>query len=268
MECFIDKTFIEQELQKWKEHLDKKYGLNKIAYIALYGSQNYHLSTKKSDVDVKAIYIPTIEESIFNEKKVSETIVLESGAHCEVKDIREMNKMFLKQNTNFLEILFTDYYWINPIYKNQIEIMRSNAEAIAFCNKEVALFSILGQTKRAVKDYTFKKNKDLKYLAKIFFFFCFLEKYENAVCDYKNCLLAAENTPSAEYGSIQNLILTLKSGKVEQKEIEEIEKSFYTIRTYLHSKEAEWKKEKNKFLNTSPAIKEVLNTIAFQMIMK
>lgn len=268
MKYFIDKIFIEQELQKWKEHLDKKYGLNKIAYIALYGSQNYHLSTKKSDVDVKAIYIPTIEESIFNEKRVSETIILESGAHCEVKDIREMNKMFLKQNINFLEILFTDYYWINPIYKKQIEIMRNNAETIAFCNKEVALFSILGQTKKAVKDYTFKKNKDLKYLAKIFFFFCFLEKYENAVCDYKNCLLAAENAPSAEYGSIQNLILILKSGKVEQKEIEEIEKSFYTIRTYLHSKEAEWKKEKNKFLNTSSTIKEILNTTAFQMIMK
>lgn len=84
--------------------------------IFLYGSQNYNADLPDSDVDSKIIYVPTLEELCFKEP-ISKDIKFDNGEHCEIKDIREMAKMFKKQNINFLEILYTDYFILNPKYE-------------------------------------------------------------------------------------------------------------------------------------------------------
>ena len=109
-------------MRKWedalKEHkqaiLDKGYKEEQLLGIFLYGSQNYGCETEESDVDTKAIYIPTFEELCFDDP-VSKEIQLKNDEHCEIKDIREMVKNFQKQNINFLEILFTDKCINRPI---------------------------------------------------------------------------------------------------------------------------------------------------------
>ena len=102
-----------------KEHYDfvcEQYNEDQILGVFLYGSQNYNLHTELSDVDTKAIYIPTLAELAF-EKPISKELHLPNGEHCEVKDIREIIKNFKKQNINFIELLYTDYCILNDKYK-------------------------------------------------------------------------------------------------------------------------------------------------------
>ena len=51
---------------------------------------------------------------------------------------------FRKQNLNFLEILFTDYYIINPLYEKQWNRLVKNREEIAHMNKVRAVKSMYG----------------------------------------------------------------------------------------------------------------------------
>lgn len=92
--------------------------LNSLGYevlgVFMVGSQNYELDIENSDIDTKAIVIPKINDIVLNKQPESRLIVLENSEHIEVKDIREMFKCLLKQNINFLEILFSKSSYINP----------------------------------------------------------------------------------------------------------------------------------------------------------
>lgn len=101
------------------KNIEEKYNyLQNLGYkvIAIYlqGSQNYGLDVYdddyKSDIDAKAIVIPKLEDIILNKKPVSTTIVMDNNEHIDVKDIRVMKDMFIKQNLSYLELLYTDYY--------------------------------------------------------------------------------------------------------------------------------------------------------------
>lgn len=258
----INKNFIQCELDKWHKTLAKKYNINQIAYIALYGSQNYHLSTEKSDVDVKAIYIPTLEEAIFNKNRVSTTLISENGGHCEIKDIREMNEMFIKQNINFIEILFTDFYWINPDYSIEINKIRQYRNWIAFCNKDIGFLSILGQAKNAY--HIFEKSKNIKHLTKLLFFWDFLNEYiENN--NYQECLFATEThfNGFCDFGTTtQELILGLKRNELNAQEFEQLNIILPTLKTSLDNIPNYYKKS----FNSSEGCKELLDRMALSMI--
>ena len=74
--------------------------------VYLQGSQNYHLAYENSDIDTKAIVLPSFDDIVFNRQPISTTLILETNEHLDVKDIRLMFQNFKKQNINFLEILF------------------------------------------------------------------------------------------------------------------------------------------------------------------
>ena len=86
-------------------------------YLAAQGSMNYNLEYEESDMDTKAILVPTLDELVHNYKPISYTHVRKNEEHIDFKDIRLMFDCFRKQNINFIEILFTDYFWINDLYK-------------------------------------------------------------------------------------------------------------------------------------------------------
>lgn len=115
------------------EHLDVAMGRleNEWVGIFLQGSQNYELDTLESDVDTWLIVLPTIDELIFGKEGVSTEILLPSGEHCCVKDIRLMFNMFKKQNINSLEVLFTRWRLMNPKYEAAFSLVLTNAERIA-----------------------------------------------------------------------------------------------------------------------------------------
>lgn len=110
----------------------------------LQGSQNYGLDYEGSDVDTKLIVIPSFRDIVLNAKPVSTTHVRANDEHTDFKDIRLYMETFRKQNLNFLEILFTPYYIINPLYAEQWNRLIENREAIARMNPYRAVKSMKG----------------------------------------------------------------------------------------------------------------------------
>ena len=112
--------------------------LNSLGYevlgVFMVGSQNYELDIENSDIDTKAIVIPKINDIVLNKQPESRLIVLENSEHIEVKDIREMFKCLLKQNINFLEILFSKNH---PTFPTTIPTpyISPTIDTIPMCNE-------------------------------------------------------------------------------------------------------------------------------------
>ena len=117
---------------------------DRIALIALQGSQNYGLDLPSSDVDTKLIVVPTFKDIALNKKPVSTTHVRANEEHIDFKDIRLYIETFRKQNLNFLEVLFTDYFIINPLYAEQWDRLVQAREAIARMNPHRAVKAMKG----------------------------------------------------------------------------------------------------------------------------
>ena len=124
---------------------------NNIIYIALQGSQNYGLDIEGSDIDTKTFAVPTLHDIVLNKKPVSYTHVMENEEHCDVKDIRLMFDCFRKQNINFLEVLFTDYYITSVLYEKEINKLRSLREEIAHYNNYAAVNCMAGMAMEKFK---------------------------------------------------------------------------------------------------------------------
>lgn len=132
---------------KIMERLQHDYAITRAKYevlgVFLFGSQNYNCQTETSDIDTKVIVIPTIDEMITGAIKINETISCYDG-EITVFDIKHMHDYIKKQNINFLEILFTDYFIINPKYEMIWSDMRKCAEKVAHLNEFAAVQCING----------------------------------------------------------------------------------------------------------------------------
>lgn len=130
---------------KVKKHYDYlvSLGLNVIGVFAQ-GSMNYGLfideEEYKSDVDTKAIVLPTLDDLISGSKMKSTKYDLD-GEQIDVKDIRVMVDMWKKSNPAYLEILFTKYKVINPLFESFVnrilemgnDIVKMNFPQLAKC---------------------------------------------------------------------------------------------------------------------------------------
>lgn len=117
---------------------------DQIIGIFLQGSQNYGLELPTSDIDTKLIVAPSFEEIAMNTKPVSTTHIRANEEHIDFKDIRLYMQTFRKQNLNFLEILFTPFYIINPKYKDEWMRLVNARESIANFNRYRGVQSMKG----------------------------------------------------------------------------------------------------------------------------
>ena len=117
---------------------------SRVVGIFLQGSQNYGLDYELSDVDTKLITTPTFEQIAFNKSPVSTTHIRNNDEHIDFKDIRLYMQTFRKQNLNFLEILFTDFKIVNPLYEKEWNKLVENRELIARYNLYQAVKSMKG----------------------------------------------------------------------------------------------------------------------------
>lgn len=113
-------------------------------FVAVQGSDNYGLSDEYSDIDTKAVVIPNFEDVCLNRKPVSTTHVLEDNSHLDIKDIRLMHECYLKQNINFLEVLFTPYRIVNREFDELYDPVFQLADEVAHYNNYKAVQSIAG----------------------------------------------------------------------------------------------------------------------------
>lgn len=142
--------YIAQGLIRHIEEFEKHYSNLEMFVLVLQGSQNYGLDIYtdeyKSDIDTKAIVIPSIEDVVMNKKPISTTHILLNNEHLDIKDIRLYFDNFKKQNINFIEILFSPYYIVNPKYKDLWEELRGGREDIAHYNTNQALRCMSGMS--------------------------------------------------------------------------------------------------------------------------
>lgn len=104
---------------------------DRIVGIFNQGSGNYGLDVPTSDVDTKLIATPTFNEVVLNKKPISTTHVRANNEHIDLKDIRLMLATFRKQNLNFIEILFTPYFIVNPTFADEWGRLQAQKEKIA-----------------------------------------------------------------------------------------------------------------------------------------
>ncbi len=181
------------------EHLDRYQAQYSNDWIGIFlqGSQNYGLDYEGSDIDTKVIVLPKFDDIVLNQRPISTTLVMPNDEHVDVKDIRLMLDCFKKQNINFLEILFTKYYIINPKYKKDINFLLQNREMIARYNDYAAIHCMLGMVSekrkalqkphpsaQAVVEKYGYDGKQLHHMARIEEFF---GKYAMG-CSYQECL--------------------------------------------------------------------------------
>lgn len=134
-------------MKRVQEHYDEAlqyFPEEQIVGVFLQGSQNYELDYEGSDVDTKLIVVPSFKDICLNKKPVSTTHVRANDEHTDWKDIRLYMETFRKQNLNFLEILFTDFYIINPMYREQWDRLVAAREQIARMNPHRAVKSMKG----------------------------------------------------------------------------------------------------------------------------
>ena len=134
-------------MKRVQEHYDEAlqyFPKEQIVGCFLQGSQNYGLDYEGSDVDTKLIVVPNFRDICLNRKPVSTTHVRENDEHTDWKDVRLYMETFRKQNLNFLEILFTPYAIINPMYKEEWDRLGAAREFIARMNPYRAVKSMKG----------------------------------------------------------------------------------------------------------------------------
>ena len=143
MNYHSDEWIMDRVREHYNEALEH-FPEDRIVGLFYQGSGNYGLDYEGSDVDTKLIVTPTFEDIAMNKKAVSTTHIRENEEHIDFKDIRLYIQTFRKQNLNFLEILFTKYSIINPMYKDEWDRLVEAREAIAHYSPVQAIKSMKG----------------------------------------------------------------------------------------------------------------------------
>lgn len=101
----IKDEVIFKTLSNYKTILEEKG--YKVLYVGLYGSQNYGLSDELSDIDAKAIILPSLHDIIFR-TVTSKTIECGNGT-IDVKDLITFYDVIKKGNFSYIESIDTEY---------------------------------------------------------------------------------------------------------------------------------------------------------------
>jgi predicted nucleotidyltransferase len=143
MNYHSDEWIMERVREHYKEALEY-FPEDRIVGLFYQGSGNYGLDTPTSDVDTKLIVTPTFHELAMNKQPVSTTHVRANDEHIDFKDVRLYIQTFRKQNLNFLEILFTPYAIVNPLYKVEWDRLVEAREEITHYDSVRAIKSMQG----------------------------------------------------------------------------------------------------------------------------
>ena len=143
--------YIQKRVQEHYDYL-VSLGINVVGVFAQ-GSMNYGLyiddEDYHSDVDTKAIVLPTLDDLISG-KKMKSCVYELNNEHIDTKDIRVMAEMWAKSNPAYLEILYTKYKVINPEYEIYMKQILNMADDIVNMNIPQLARCISGMSKEKV----------------------------------------------------------------------------------------------------------------------
>lgn len=205
----------------------KYFPEEQIVGVFLQGSQNYELDYEGSDVDTKLIVVPSFKDICLNRKPVSTTHVRANDEHTDWKDVRLYMETFRKQNLNFLEILFTDFYVINPIYKEEWDRLVEAREFIARMNVHRAVKSMKGIAMEkyhamehrypAKIDIIEKYGYDGKQVSHLIRVYDYLRRYIEGE-PYKDCLIPSQELRKLIMDYKMLSVFDLEHARVEAKQ--------------------------------------------------
>ena len=135
-----------------------RYGEGAVLGVFAYGSWNYNTNTPNSDVDTKCILIPDLYSLAIKPYEVKHLHILREEEDkdfevCECMTIMHMVANWKKQNINFVEIMFTDYCIINPLYRELWEELfpLADREKVAHYDLRQAIHSMAHQAIHTLK---------------------------------------------------------------------------------------------------------------------
>ena len=162
---------------------------DRIVGIFYQGSGNYGLDTPTSDVDTKLIITPTFRDIALNKQPVSTTHVRANDEHIDFKDVRLYIQTFRKCNINFLEILYTPYAIVNPLYKDEWNRLVASREEIAHYDIARAIKAMQGIMYNKYKQLENESPAHMDAIEKFGYSpkeFCHLRRVEEFITRYIN----------------------------------------------------------------------------------
>ena len=153
------------------------------------GSWNYDCADEHSDVDTKAIFIPTLQDIVQNRCEAY-THLLSNEEHIDCCDIRNYMKSLIKGNPQFLETLFSHWGDLNTgYYGEEIHTLMRMREDIARCNPNNTMRALLGMADRNYKLCMSRGEED--HLGKWVYQVVRIEECMNKYCQgrsFEECL--------------------------------------------------------------------------------
>ena len=205
----MEDKILNRVLEHYEEGI-KRFSKDCVVSCVLHGSQNYHLDFSTSDVDTKLILVPTFNDIVENKPPISKIGFMDNEEQINFKDIRLYIEALRKQNINFVETLFTDWYITNAKFSAQWDRLIAHREEIARLNEYQALRTMIGVMRSEYKHMTkiiaeeddgkvycaldgaIKSIKELGYNPKAYANVCRVYEFLNsyiAGCDYQECLI-------------------------------------------------------------------------------
>ena len=143
-------TNVQERLAAHYAKACEHYGEENILGVFLYGSWNYGTNLPDSDVDTKCILIPDLYHLAIKPYEVKHLHV--DDEVCECMTIQHMVDNWKKQNINFLEILYTGYYIVNPKFIPEwFDFIAEWREALAHYDVKKAILSMGNQALHTYK---------------------------------------------------------------------------------------------------------------------
>lgn len=136
----------------------ERFGEEAVLGVFLYGSWNYNTNTPDSDVDTKCILVPSVYNLAIKPYEVKHLHIHPDSEEkdfevCECMSIMHMVSNWKKQNINFVEIMFTPYRKINPLYKEfwEKQFPLDVREQVARYDLRQAIHSMVHQAIHTIK---------------------------------------------------------------------------------------------------------------------
>lgn len=189
---------IMKHVQAHYEQACDHYGEDNVLGVFLYGSQNYNCDLENSDIDTKCILISDLYHLALHPYKTNHLHIYWEGVEapevCECMTIQHMVANWKKQNPNFLEIMFTQYAVINPVYYDEwakFLVKENYRETIARYDVRGGILSVAHQAICTIHQNPMdgKKIGNGERLVRL------LEKYTDGY-PYEKCLYLAEGPAS------------------------------------------------------------------------
>lgn len=173
MANFHSDEWVMARIQDHYDAMEERYG-NRLIGVFCVGSTNYGLDIETSDVDSKALVLPTLEEISLLKEPTSETYKLYDREQIDIKDIRLAIKLWKKQSINMLEVLFTKYFIVNPRFEQIWNEIKEEADEIARYDMNKAINSMGGMAHTRYKmwlkalDNGERDGKSLVHIVRMF----------------------------------------------------------------------------------------------------